>query len=165
MTRPATQGGYVLDSWGALHPFAAGAGAIPPPVTSGPYWPGSDTAKAAVLDPDGSGGYVLDSWGGIHPFAVDGAPLPPAPGRLTYYVANGAAVDFVVTDWSEPSGFTLDAAGSRHPFGPAQIAEAAGPSPPASAAATEGEVLRGCRTDGQRLTCTYATPYGGYVER
>lgn len=161
---PSGTGGYVLDGWGALHPFALGAGPMPAPVTAGPYWPGSDTATAVAIDPAGDGGYVLDNWGGLHPFAIGGAAAPPRV-DVSYYVPNGGAVDVVVTDWSGPSGYTLDSVGSRHPFG--ATVSAAG-EPPASSATTttaHGEVLRGCRSVNGTVRCTYATPYGGFVER
>jgi hypothetical protein len=62
---PGGQGGYVLDGFGALHPFGNA-----PQMPGVPYF-GFDIARDFVLRP-GGGGYVLDGWGGIHP--VGGAP-------------------------------------------------------------------------------------------
>lgn len=161
---PSGTGGYVLDGWGGIHPFSIGATPSPPPASSASYWPGQDVATAFVVNPSGTGGYVLDSWGGVHPFALGGAQAPPGPAALSYYVANGSAVDLVVTDWSVPSGYTLDSVGNRHPFGAAAPATS-GASASSAPAPASGEVLRGCRSVDGTVRCTYATPYGGFVER
>jgi hypothetical protein len=74
---PDGSGGYVLDDWGGLHPFALPGGHQPPAATGGPYWPGQDVTRGVALLPSGTGGYVLDDWGGLHPFAIGANPLPP----------------------------------------------------------------------------------------
>jgi len=77
-------GGYVLDGWGGLHPFAVGATRRPPAVTGAPYWRGWDIARSVALLPDGTGGYVLDGWGGVHRFAMTGPVLPPPVSGIAY---------------------------------------------------------------------------------
>src|SRR5690242_5981526 len=54
---PSGTGGYVLDGYGGLHPFAVGPGPAPPPAEGGPYWPGWDIARGITILNDGSGGY------------------------------------------------------------------------------------------------------------
>lgn len=63
---PSGSGGYVLDGFGALHPFGFSAR------VNGPYWPGFPIGRDVVLRDAGSG-WVLDGWGGIHSFG--GAPV------------------------------------------------------------------------------------------
>ncbi|PZR70852.1 MAG: hypothetical protein DLM66_02445 [Candidatus Dormiibacter spiritus] len=118
----ASAAGYVLDGWGALHPFAAGMQA-PPPIPNGPSWPGWDIARQVVLLPDSNetsvAGYVLDGWGGLHPFSAGGHSLPP-------YTQNGAAwpgwdiarAVGLVSDSTGTSvaGYVLDGWGGLHPF-------------------------------------------------
>ena len=53
---PNGTGGYILDAFGALHPFSIGAGPLPPAVVDGPYWLGQDIAQGLAIRPDGSGG-------------------------------------------------------------------------------------------------------------
>ncbi len=113
---PSGDSGYVLDGWGGIHPFSIDGVATPPPALGATYWYGWDIARDIVLDPDGSGGFLLDGWGGLHPFATGGA-APQAVPSSYYAPAGPAAVDLVVNSWSPPSGYVLDAAGSRHPFG------------------------------------------------
>ena len=50
--------GYVLDAWGALHPFGGA-----PTVTGTPSWPFSDVERGVALRPDGKSGWVLDAFG------------------------------------------------------------------------------------------------------
>jgi hypothetical protein len=80
---PDCSGGYVLDGWGAMHPFGLGH-APPPPITTGPYWRGWDVARGAVMLVDGTGGYIFDAWGGAHAFALPNNPLPAAIGKTLY---------------------------------------------------------------------------------
>jgi hypothetical protein len=47
---PDGSGGYVLDTWGALHPFAIGAHPIPPAPTGGVLWT-AGIARGAVIAP------------------------------------------------------------------------------------------------------------------
>ncbi len=66
-------GGYVLDGWGALHPFGTVAGATVPVPAGTPYWPGWSITRGVVAYPAG-GGFVLDGFGGLHPFSAAGLP-------------------------------------------------------------------------------------------
>jgi hypothetical protein len=104
--------GYVLDGWGAMHPFA-GAPAIQ--VTG--YWPGQDIARGVAMSPDGTWGYVLDWWGALHP--VGGAPtITTGP----YWYGQDMARAVVLapgTTKANPSGWVLDAWGGVHAFGSA----------------------------------------------
>ena len=117
-------GGYVLDGFGGLHPFAS-VGAAPPPVASGSYWRGWNIARGVALLPNGSGGYVLDGYGGLHPFRVSGpgGAMPPPVTTGPYWpgwdIARG------VTLLSNGSGYVLDGFGGLHPF------RAGGSIPPA----------------------------------
>ncbi len=108
-------GGYVLDGWGGLHPFAVGANPEPPPVRGAPRWRGWDIARAVALLPDGTGGYVLDGWGGLHPFAVGANPEPPAVSRVPYWrgwdIARAVAL---LPDGT--GGYVLDGWGGVHRF-------------------------------------------------
>src|SRR5207248_8780958 len=92
-------GGYVVDDWGAFHPFVIpGPGHIAPPKpTDGPYWPGQAVVRGAVADAEGNGAYVVDDWGGVHTFSIPGTVgRVPAPGGGPYWpgqnVARGLSV-------------------------------------------------------------------------
>ncbi len=115
------RGGYVLDGYGALHPFAVG-GVGAPTATSGPSWPGWDIARG-VARRTADTGYVLDGWGGIHGFGAGGA-TPPAVTGAPYWagwdIARGIAL---VPDGT--GGYVLDGFGGIHPF-----AIGNGPVPP-----------------------------------
>ena len=89
--RPRSQGGYVVDLFGALHPFSVGSG------TRGRRSPGrgptfgGDAARGVALMPDGKSGYVLDLFGGLHRFSVGSGPLAPVThGGPIFYVRRGA---------------------------------------------------------------------------
>jgi hypothetical protein len=109
---PDESGGYVLDGFGALHPFGA-VGSAPPPVVEGPYWPGWDIARGVALLPNGSGGYVVDGFGGLHPFRVRGRAAPPKVTGTSYWpgwdIARG------VTLLPNGSGYVGDGFGGLHP--------------------------------------------------
>ena len=66
---PDASGGYVLDGYGGIHPFAIGANPLPAVESGGAYW-GWDIARVLALMPDGRTGYVLEGYGGVHPFAL-----------------------------------------------------------------------------------------------
>lgn len=93
---PNGTGGYVLDGWGGIHPFAIGSNPTPPSASGGPYWSGWDIARGIVLNPAGTGGYLLDGWGGVHPFAIGSNPAPPGVSTGAYYdgwdVVDGIAI-------------------------------------------------------------------------
>ena len=110
----AGTGGYVLDGWGGLHPFAVGSNPMPTGTSGGPYWKGWDIARAAALNPAGTGGYVLDGYGGVHPFAIGGNPSPPAVHAA--YWPNWDIARAIVIDFTGTSGYTLDGYGGMHPF-------------------------------------------------
>jgi hypothetical protein len=106
--------GYVLDGWGALHPFGAA-----PAIGDYPYFPGNDIAKRLALLADGSGGYILDGWGALHPFSFDGHPRPMDITNFAYFPGFSIARDFVLMPGStatSAAGLTLDGWGALHPF-------------------------------------------------
>jgi hypothetical protein len=108
-------GGYTLDGFGGLHPFATAGGPTPPAVKNGPYWNGWDVARGLALESGHRSGYVVDAYGGLHPFSAPGSPLAPRTSGGPYWrgwdVVRGAAT---LPDGS--GGYVLDAYGGLHPF-------------------------------------------------
>lgn len=115
--------GYVLDGWGALHPFGGA-----PPIEAGPYWSGWDIARDFEIDPRGffgcAEGYILDGWGAKHPwFAGSGSgcelpdPITDGPYWPGWDIARDLEMDdgFFELDWG--SGYVLDGWGAVHDFG------------------------------------------------
>lgn len=108
----ATPAGYVLDLFGAMHPFGGA-----PDLASGntyaglPYTPNVRTYVDWAWKPDGSGhGYALDLWGRVYPFG--GATVPPRSGpRWTQPFAKKLAVNW----GADLRAITLDAYGGLHP--------------------------------------------------
>src|SRR5581483_3738596 len=77
--KPHSQGGFVLDDWGGIHPFRTGALAPPAITVPGPYWPGQDVVRGIASVQ--SAGFVVDDWGGIHPYVSGtGVTVPPIHG-------------------------------------------------------------------------------------
>ncbi len=80
-TQPTTalayRGGYVIDAWGGMHPFAVN-GRSPDPVTSSSYWPGWQIVRGGTALPGSNvnGGFTLDAWGAVHPFVLGSGPGP-----------------------------------------------------------------------------------------
>lgn len=104
--------GYVLDGWGAMHPFRGA-----PSIAVSGYWPGRDITRGVALSDDGTWGYVVDWWGGVHP--VGGAP---SIGNGPYWLGRDVARAIVLTPGatkSNPGGWVLDAWGAVHAFGSA----------------------------------------------
>src|ERR1700738_4009950 len=83
---PDGGGGFVLDGWGGLHPFALGSHAAPALVPGSPYWPGWDIARGVAAPywdagAGQAGGYVSDAYGAPHPFGdLVGSPVPVPTG-------------------------------------------------------------------------------------
>ena len=96
-------GGYVLDAWGALHPFGRA-----PYLRSPAYWAGWDIARGVAFSPV-RGGWLLDGWGGLHPFG--GAPAVVGP----YWPGQDLARAVVARPTG--GGWVLDAWGGVHAFG------------------------------------------------
>src|SRR5205823_4685465 len=73
-------GGYVLDAFGGLHPWAVSGHALPVSMAGYGYWTGRNIARDVWLAPDSTAGsvhgYVLDAYGGFHPFWSPGASAP-----------------------------------------------------------------------------------------
>jgi hypothetical protein len=107
-----TGGGYVLDWWGALHPF----GTAPPIAVSG-YWVGQDVTRGLALNPDGKSGYVLDFWGGLHPVG-NAARVTNGPYWQGWDIARGVVL-LPTSTAANPAGYVLDGWGGLHPFGSA----------------------------------------------
>jgi hypothetical protein len=108
-------GGYTLDGFGGLHPFATDGGAPPPAIRNGPYWNGWDIARGTVLGPDHRSGYVLDGFGGLHPFAAPGS-IPPARTSGGPYWNGWDIVRGAATLPNGSGGYVLDGYGGLHPF-------------------------------------------------
>jgi hypothetical protein len=127
---PGGKGGYVLDGWGALHPFAIGSNAAPPAAAGGPSWPGWDIARSFVFTKTGTGGYVLDGYGGLHPFAVGANAQPPTITGTAYWNGNDIARS-IVLNRAGTGGYVLEGFGGLHPFAigsnPMQPSAAGGP--------------------------------------
>ena len=98
---PSGTGGYVLDGWGGVHPFAVGDNPLPPPATTSGYWPDQDVARGLMLLPDGTAGYVVTSLGEISPFTTGSAPMPPSVPALA--PASGTAIQAALLVPSSPS--------------------------------------------------------------
>ncbi len=101
--------GYVVDSWGGIHPFG-GAQVM----YGSMYAPGKDVARGIVVRPQGGGGYVLDDWGGIHGFG--NAPFVYGTG---YWPGQDVARAITLNpcDPIGTSGYVLDDWGGLHEFG------------------------------------------------
>lgn len=112
---PIGPGGFTLDGFGGLHPFATGVGTVPGAVSAATYWPGWDIARGVATLPGDGGGYVLDGFGGIHAFRVGAGPTAPTAKGSPYWfgwdIARGIAL---VPDGS--GGYVLDGFGGLHPF-------------------------------------------------
>jgi hypothetical protein len=119
-------GGYVLDGWGGLHPFAIGTNPFPLSASGSPYWPNWDIARAIVLLPDGTGGYVLDGYGGLHAFALGTNPKPAAASGSPYWAGWDIARAIVLVP-KGTGGYVLDGYGGLHAF-----AIGSNPKPPAA---------------------------------
>jgi uncharacterized delta-60 repeat protein len=120
------RGGLILDGFGGLHPFSAGARKAPAPAVDGPYWPGFDIARGVTALRNGKGGYVLDGYGGIHGYRTRSSPMPAAAKGGPYWsgwdIARGIALLPNGT-----GGYVLDGFGTLHPF-----RVGANPKPPAA---------------------------------
>jgi hypothetical protein len=117
-------GGYVLDGWGGLHPFAVGSAAMPPVVTLGGYWRGWNIARGVALTPGSTAatvsGVTLDAYGGVHSFSGPSITRAANP-SITGYWKNwdiARSIVFVPTSTAAaPRGWVLDGLGGIHPFG------------------------------------------------
>lgn len=115
----AGTGGYELDGFSGIHPFALNGGALPAAPVNYPYFAGHDVAIKITLLADGLDGYVLDRFGGIHPWAASGGTLPVAPAQYGYWAGCNCARDI----WVDPastvtsvSGYVIDLYGGFHAF-------------------------------------------------
>jgi len=115
-------GGYVLDGFGGLHPFAIGGRPVPvTPVTTG-YWKGWNIINDVVLVPGTHSGYVLDGFGGLHPFAQPGSWMPLPVSGLPYWRGWNIARSVWLlpsSTWGAAGGYVLDGFGGLHRFGTA----------------------------------------------
>jgi hypothetical protein len=122
---PVTSGGYEVDDWGGIHPFAIGSGNLAPPTSGGPYWSGKDVVRGISLLRSGTGGYVVDDWSGIHPFAVTGGSLPPRTTGGPYWPGQDVVRGIALMP-NGTSGYVLDNWGGVHAFGGAAAVRATG---------------------------------------
>ena len=111
----ADSGGYTLDGFGGVHPFAIGAHAVPPTVRGAGYWLGWDIAVGLALTRNGAGGYTLDGFGGLHPFSV-GSGTRPRPVRDNPYWLGWDAARGVALMPNGAGGYEVDLYGGIHRF-------------------------------------------------
>src|SRR3984893_232797 len=112
-------GGYVMDAYGGLHPFAVGTNPMPPAITNFAYWNGWEIAKDIALLPGSTAsnvaGVTLDGFGGVHGFGTAGGITDMA------YWPNwdiARAVQFMPSSTAaHPQGWTIDGYGGVHAFG------------------------------------------------
>ncbi|HZU75592.1 MAG TPA: hypothetical protein VFA70_02440, partial [Dehalococcoidia bacterium] len=117
---PDGTGGYVLDGWGGVHPFAIGTNPMPPNVNLTGYWFNWDIARSLTIDADGKGGYVLDGWGGLHPFGTTGH-IPPAATITGYTYGADTMRQVQRVPGLDSEGWVIDAYGHIYPWGSAGI--------------------------------------------
>lgn len=137
--------GWVLDAFGALHPFGGA-----PPVATGAYWPGWDIARDVVTVPGQGGGYVLDGHGALHAFG--GAPAVTSPAyRPGWDVARGA------DRRADGSVVVVDAQGGLHVAGGGPALGPGGPWWPGT------DTARDVAVDPRRPTVAYVLDAWGGV--
>lgn len=108
------RGGYILDGYGALHPFEVEGGFLPPQVTGTPYFPNHDIARdlfLADVDETSARGLMLDGFGALHPFG--GMDAPTGTPYFGFDIARGLQAEAQ----GDPRGLILDGFGALHPFG------------------------------------------------
>ena len=115
-------GGYVLDGYGGVHPFAIGSNAPPPAISNTAYWKNWNIARDLSLNPGSTAanvaGVTLDGWGGVHPFGSASATSASAVWR-NWDIARAVRLSPSSTS-AQPQGWVMDGWGGMHPFGGAQ---------------------------------------------
>jgi hypothetical protein len=115
-------GGYVLDGYGGLHPFATGSNPVPPAITNAPYWNGWNIVHDLALNPGSTAanvaGVTLDGWGGVHPFGGAVSASASAVWR-GWDIARAVRLSPSSTP-GQVQGWVMDGWGGMHPFGGAQ---------------------------------------------
>jgi hypothetical protein len=106
-------GGYTLDAWGAVHPWADAEHPAPPAPGRLRYSRGRDVTRGLALLPEGRAGLVLDGRGRIEIFVV-GAGTPPTVRGSATSTADSFRGIAVLPDGT--GGYTLDGSGRLHPF-------------------------------------------------
>jgi hypothetical protein len=120
---PDGSGGYVLDGYGGLHPFAVGSNQPPLSINDTATWPGWNIARDFDLFSNSTAGtaagYTLDGFGGAHPFGF----TPGAPYSAAYWpnfdIARSIRLDPTSTT-STPFGWTMEGCGGIHALNGAQ---------------------------------------------
>jgi hypothetical protein len=111
---PDATGGYVMDGYGGLHPFAVGGNPVPAAPANAPYFTKLDIARDVVLLPDATAqnpkGYILDGWGGLHPFGS-----APAIVDYPYFPHHDIAKRMALLG-DGSGGYVMDGWGALHPF-------------------------------------------------
>ena len=123
-------GGYTLDGWGSLHPFAVGCNLSPPDPRGLTTWRGWDIARGVTVISRSAGGYTLDGWGGLHKFRIGFGSTPPDVTGEPYWSGWDIARSIAVVpnpNAGSRGGYTLDGWGGLHKF---RIA--GGSNPPAA---------------------------------
>ncbi|HEY7136883.1 MAG TPA: fibronectin type III domain-containing protein [Acidimicrobiia bacterium] len=118
-------GGYTLDAWGAVHPWADAEHPAPAAPGRLRYSRGRDVTRGLAVLPDGRAGLVLDGRGRIDAFVLGvGGSVPRVreAARSSTDSFRGIAVLP-----SGTGGYTVDGSGGLHPF-----AIDAAPRPPAA---------------------------------
>jgi hypothetical protein len=106
-------GGYTLDAWGAVHPWADAEHPAPPAPGRLRYSRGRDVTRGLALLPDGHAGLVLDRTGRIETFVVAAGMPPSVRGAATSTTDSFRGIA-VLPDGT--GGYTLDGSGLLHPF-------------------------------------------------
>ncbi len=75
---PGRAGGYALEGWGGIHPFAVDPNPLPPAAASSGYWSCQDVTRGIAVDRAGTLGDVSTTAGEAAPFGV-GTPAPSGP--------------------------------------------------------------------------------------
>lgn len=118
--RADCQSGYVLDGWGAVHPFASDAVLLPPVPQITSYWQNWDIAHWMDYIGPVNGvdsGYVLDGYGGVHPWGN-------APQTYGFpYWSGWDIARAIVTYDNGTGGYVLDGFGGVHSFGGAPVVQ------------------------------------------
>ncbi len=103
-------GGYVLDKYGRLHPFAVGSNSMPRSIQSSTLSSGG-AARSVILRSNNTSGWILMSDGSIRGFG--GAASPATTGRSSS--ANARSLVAVTSD----GGYWMDGRGVMRAWGTA----------------------------------------------
>ena len=113
---PNNTGGYIVDAYGGIHPFALGSQLDAAGIIGAPYWNGQDMARGITIMPNGKGGYINDRTGKLWGFKVgNSGTVPATPNSVSIITATSVQGVSIMFDGS--GGFTVDGWGGLHGFG------------------------------------------------